>query len=78
MSSEKYDENVALSDMKNDLELKEKAYIKHKEFIGSVIKIEDIDCDKVDEQYDLLLKALPNNGKLYKYRSLCGKSFSYI
>ena len=62
----------------NESESKKTAYMKHKEFMRGIIKIENIEYSDVDEQYNLLLKSLPNNGKLYKYRSLCGKSFSHI
>ena len=52
-------------------------YEKHLQFMQSVYSIDDISESSLIAQFDLLLSCLPNGGKLYKYRSLCGKSFSY-
>lgn len=53
------------------------AYEKHMHFMQTVVDINDISESDLVQQYDLLLSCLPNGGKLYKYRSLCGKSFKY-
>lgn len=54
------------------------AYEKHLQFMQNVYAIDDIDEKDLCEQFDLLLSCIPNGGKLYKYRSLCGRSFKYI
>lgn len=53
------------------------AYEKHLRFMQDVCAIDDIDERDLHIQFELLLSSLPNGGKLYKYRSLCGKSFAY-
>ena len=50
-------------------------YKKHWDFAGSIIKVNDIPNDNIEEHCHELLAALPNSGKLYKYRSLIGGSF---
>ena len=50
-------------------------YEKHIEFLASVATPHDLSEDIINEQFRLLLSILPNNGKLYKYRSLVGNSF---
>ena len=57
---------------------KDLAYEKHWQFIQNVHEIGDITKENLSAQFDVLLSCLPNNGKLYKYRSFCGKSFKYI
>lgn len=57
--------------------LNEDSYKEHLNFMRTVTNLEDIDDSLVEKQYSLLLKFIPNGGKLYKYRSLQGKSFSY-
>ena len=57
---------------------REYSYKKHLDFMSTAIDMDEIDCYTIEEQYQNLLNALPNEGKLYKYRSLCGQSFSYI
>lgn len=54
------------------------AYQKHLQFMQDVHEIGSITEEELSVQFDLLLACLPNGGKLYKYRSLCGKSFKYI
>ena len=54
------------------------AYEEHLEFMQEVYRIDDISERELVDQFNLLLQCIPNGGKLYKYRSLCGKSFSYI
>ena len=54
------------------------AYNKHLNFMSTVINFEDIEDSIVEKQYQLLLDFIPSGGKLYKYRSLQGKSFSRI
>ena len=56
---------------------KEDAYKKHLDFMRTVTAWDDVTNYKVEEQYPLLFDFLPNDGKLYKYRSLQGKSFSH-
>lgn len=56
---------------------KETSYEQHLNFMRTVMAWEDIDDSIVEKQYRLLLDFLPNGGKLYKYRSLQGESFSY-
>jgi len=53
------------------------AYEKHMRFMQRVYHIDDIDEKDLISQFDLLLSCLPNGGKLYKYRSLCGKAFTH-
>lgn len=50
-------------------------YKKHWDFTESIIKVTDIPNDNLDEYCHDLLAALPNSGKLYKYRSFIGESF---
>lgn len=57
--------------------LNEDSYKKHLDFMRTVINFEDIDDSVVEKQYSLLLDFIPNGGKLYKYRSLHGESFSH-
>lgn len=54
------------------------AYERHLRFMQGVYAIGDIDEKDLVTQFDILLSCLPNSGKLYKYRSLCGRSFSHI
>lgn len=56
---------------------KNSAYQKHLQFMQNVYEIGDITEEALSAQFNLLLSCLPNGGKLYKYRSLCGKSFRY-
>ena len=56
----------------------EDSYKKHLNFMRTVKDLEDIEASVAERQYCLLLDFIPNGGKLYKYRSLQGKSFSYI
>ena len=58
--------------------IKENYYKQHLNFMRTVMAWEDIDDSIVEKQYRLLLDFLPNGGKLYKYRSLQGESFSYV
>lgn len=53
-------------------------YEKHFNFIASVTDAEKLSEEDINEQFQLLLSILPNNGKLYKYRSLQGESFENI
>lgn len=57
--------------------INEDAYKKHLNFMRTVMDLKDIDNSVVERQYHLLLNFIPNGGKLYKYRSLQGESFSY-
>ena len=52
-------------------------YEEHLRFMQSVIAVDDINENDLIRQFNLLLSCLPNGGKLYKYRSLCGKAFKY-
>lgn len=54
------------------------AYEKHLRFMQNVYAIDDIDEKDLITQFDLLIHCIPNGGKLYKYRSLCGRSFKHI
>ena len=56
---------------------KEISYEQHLNFMRTVMAWEDIDDSVVEKQFCLLLDFLPNDGKLYKYRSLQGESFSF-
>jgi hypothetical protein len=58
--------------------IKEFYYKKHLEFAKTIIAVNDIPNESLDAHCQDLLNALPNEGKLYKYRSLQGKSFNYI
>lgn len=53
------------------------SYEKHLQFMQNVFAIADINDKDLKVQFDLLLSCLPNGGKFYKYRSLCGKSFEH-
>lgn len=53
-------------------------YEQHLRFMQGVNAIGDIEEKDLSTQFDILLSCIPNGGKLYKYRSLCGKSFKYI
>ena len=53
-------------------------YEQHLRFMQGVNAIGDIEEEGLSTQFDILLSCIPNGGKLYKYRSLCGKSFKYI
>lgn len=53
-------------------------YEQHLRFMQKVVALEDIAEEDLLPQFDILLKCIPNGGKLYKYRSLCGRSFRYI
>lgn len=53
-------------------------YEQHRRFMQGVNAIGDIEEKDLSTQFDILLSCIPNGGKLYKYRSLCGKSFKYI
>lgn len=53
------------------------AYEQHMQFMQDVHAIDAIDEENLHAQFDLLLSCIPNNGKLYKYRSLRGRSFTY-
>ena len=50
-------------------------YEKHIEFLASTIDNQNLTEEIINEQFRLLLSILPNNGKLYKYRSMVGDSF---
>ena len=52
-------------------------YKKHLDFTRAIVDVSDIPNDCLDEHCQDLLYALPNNGKLYKYRSLKGKYFEF-
>ena len=58
--------------------IKEFYYKKHLEFAKTIIAVNDIPNESLDAHCQDLLNALPNEGKLYKYRSLQGKSFNNI
>lgn len=55
----------------------EDAYKKHLDFMRTVMAWEDVASSKAEKQFPLIFDFLPNGGKLYKYRSFCGDSFSY-
>ena len=50
-------------------------YQKHIETIFGVKKIEEFSNEEVENAFNVLLQILPNEGKLYKYRSIEGKAF---
>ena len=50
-------------------------YKKHLEFVKTIVNVSDISNENINENSQDLLAALPNRGKLYKYRSLVGESF---
>ena len=52
-------------------------YKKHLEFTKSIINVGDISDNRLNEHCYDLLASLPKNKKLYKYRSLKGKSFGF-
>ena len=53
----------------------EKLYQDHLSEMFSLSKIEDYSDDKIDHVLNRILQCLPNDGKLYKYRSIEGDSF---
>ena len=53
-------------------------YKKHIEFTRTIINVSDIPDSELDGHCQDLLRAMPNAGKLYKYRSFKGKSFGFI
>ena len=53
-------------------------YKKHLEFARTIINVAEIPDEDLNRHCQDLLKAMPNEGKLYKYRSLKGKSFEFI
>ena len=53
----------------------EHAYKKHLDFVQTIIQVSDIPNDLLDEFCNNLVEAMPTGCKLYKYRSLNGKSF---
>ena len=50
-------------------------YERHFNFLASISNPKDISEETINDHFRLLLSILPNNGKLYKYRSLIGESF---
>ena len=53
----------------------EKLYQDHLSEMFSLSKIENYSDDKIDHVLNRILQCLPNDGKLYKYRSIEGDSF---
>ena len=49
---------------------KDELYEQHLQEVLSIAKIEDYSEEDVERVLDRLLQCLPNNGKLYKYRSI--------
>lgn len=58
--------------MKND-----EFYKEHLQEIFSIADINTYSEEDIEHALDRLLKCLPNNGKLYKYRSIEGQAFDY-
>ena len=54
---------------------KDELYEQHLQEVLSIAKMEDYSEEDVERVLDRLLQCLPNNGKLYKYRSIEGQSF---
>ena len=53
-------------------------YQKHIETIFGIKKIDDFSNEEVEDAFSVLLEILPNEGKLYKYRSFeIGKFENY-
>ena len=52
-------------------------YKKHLEFTGTIINVGNIPDAFLNEHCQDLLASLPQDRKLYKYRSLKGKSFDF-
>ena len=56
-------------------EEKERLYKEHMLFNRNIYYLKDINDSDLLTQFELLLSLIPNEGKFYKFRSFCGKSF---
>lgn len=56
---------------------KERLYKAHLNDMFGIVSIDEFSMKKVDSVLQRLLQCLPNNGKLYKYRSIEGMNFEY-
>ena len=56
---------------------KERLYKAHLNDMFGIVSIDEFSMKKVDSILQRLLQCLPNNGKLYKYRSIEGMNFEY-
>ncbi len=59
------------------IKTKEELYKEHLEEMFGINILENYSEQEVERVLDRLLKCLPNNGKLYKYRSMEGQAFDY-
>ena len=56
---------------------KEALYKAHLDDMFGVVSVDEFSSEKVDAVLARLLQCLPNDGKLYKYRSIEGQAFDY-
>ena len=56
---------------------KDELYKEHLQEVLSIAYINTYSEEDIERALDRLLKCLPNNGKLYKYRSIEGQAFDY-
>lgn len=56
---------------------KEALYKAHLDDMFGVVSVDEFSFEKVDAVLARLLQCLPNDGKLYKYRSIEGQAFDY-
>lgn len=57
--------------------IKDELYEQHLQEVVGIRDIDNYPEKDVERVLDRLLQCLPNNGKLYKYRSIEGQSFDY-
>ena len=61
----------------NDKEQREKLYKEHLDEIFGIKSVDDFTQEDVDRCLERLIRCIPNDGKLYKYRSVEDTQFSY-
>lgn len=61
----------------NDKEQREKLYKEHLDEIFGIKPVDEFTQEDVDRCLERLIRCIPNDGKLYKYRSIEDTQFSY-